>query len=107
MGQRETRQYGEEAYKPVVRAKTWLRPQYLLEQYSYRIEVRAGVDHANADTLCRIPCNGKIYICEKSRSLREACKNLSGRGVHGYSQIASNEHMSDQVHALLEPGADR
>ena len=26
----------------------------LLEQYSYKIEVRAGVDHANADTLSRI-----------------------------------------------------
>ena len=46
----------------------------LLEQYSYKIEVRAGVDHANADTLSRIPYNDKIYICEKIEAYKRRSK---------------------------------
>ena len=46
----------------------------LLEQYSYKIEVRAGVDHANADTLSRIPCNGKICICERVEEFEKRAK---------------------------------
>ena len=50
----------------------------LLEQYSYKIEVRAGVDHANADTLSRIPCNGKICICDKVEAYEKRAKTSIG-----------------------------
>ena len=50
----------------------------LLEQYSYKIEVRAGVDHANADTLSRIPCSGKICICEKVEAYERRSKTSVG-----------------------------
>ena len=50
----------------------------LLEQYSYKIEVRAGVDHANADTLSRIPCNGKICICEQVEEYEKRAKTKVG-----------------------------
>ena len=50
----------------------------LLEQYSYRIEVRAGKDHANADTLSRIPCSGKICICEKVEEYEKRAKTKVG-----------------------------
>ena len=50
----------------------------LLEQYSYTIEVRAGVDHANADTLSRIPCNGKICICDKVEAYEKRAKTSIG-----------------------------
>ena len=56
----------------------------LLEQYSYTIEVRAGVDHANADTLSRIPCSGKICICEKVEEYEKRAKTKVG-AVYAYT----------------------
>ena len=53
----------------------------LLEQYDYKIEIRAGVNHANADTLSRIPCNGKICICEKVEEYERRAKT-EVRPVH-------------------------
>ena len=50
----------------------------LLEQYSYKIEVRAGVDHANADTLSRFPCNGKICICDQVEEFEKRAKTKVG-----------------------------
>ena len=35
-----------------------------LEEYDYTITIRPGKDHTNADTLSRVPCSGKICICE-------------------------------------------
>ena len=58
----------------------------LLEKYSYKIEVRAGVDHANADTLSRIPCSGKICICEKVEEFEKRAKTKVG-AVYTYTDL--------------------
>ena len=52
-----------------------------LEEYSYKIEVRAGKLHANADTLSRIPCNGKICICTKVEEYEKRAKTKIGNIV--------------------------
>ena len=58
-----------------------------LEQYSYQIQVRAGKDHANADTLSRIPCNGKICICDKVEQYEQRAKNQVG-AVHNLPEVS-------------------
>ena len=45
-----------------------------LEQCSYKIEVRAGKDHTNADTHYRLPCNGKICICDRVTDFEKLTK---------------------------------
>ena len=45
-----------------------------LEVFDYIIQVRAGKDHVNADTLSRIPCAGKIYICEQVEEFEKRSK---------------------------------
>ena len=56
-----------------------------LEQYSYKIVVRAGKEHANADTLSRIPCNGKICICEQVEAYEKRAKTKIG-------EVQDSEH---------------
>ena len=36
----------------------------IMEDYSYTIEVRKGISHANADAMSRMPCERKKCICE-------------------------------------------
>ena len=60
-----------------------------LEQYAYEIQVRAGVDHANADTLSRIPCNGKICICDKVEEYEQRAKTKVGQ-VHDLPDTSIN-----------------
>ena len=45
-----------------------------LEVFDYVIQVRAGKDHVNADTLSRIPCAGKICICEQVEEFEKRSK---------------------------------
>ena len=52
-----------------------------LEQYSYAIEIRKGTDHANADTLSRMPCSGKICICDKVDKYERRNKVIVGEVV--------------------------
>ena len=46
-----------------------------LEVFDYVIEVRPGKDHVNADTLSRVPCAGKICICEQVEEFERRAKN--------------------------------
>ena len=55
-----------------------------LEQYDYKIEVRAGKLHTNADTLSRVPCSGKICICEKVEQFEKRAKTKVG-AVYTYN----------------------
>ena len=45
-----------------------------LEQYDYKITVRPGKEHTNADTLSRVPCSGKICICEQVEQYEQRSK---------------------------------
>ena len=45
-----------------------------LELYDYDIKVRPGKDHTNADTLSRVPCSGKICICEQVEEFESRAK---------------------------------
>ena len=45
-----------------------------LEQYDYKIVVRPGKDHTNADTLSRVPCSGKICICDRVEEFEQRSK---------------------------------
>ena len=49
-----------------------------LEQYDYVIQVRPGKDHTNADTLSRVPCAGKICICEQVEEYELRAKTKVG-----------------------------
>ena len=46
-----------------------------LEEFDYRIAIRAGKDHINADTLSRQPCQGKVCICEQVEDFERRAKN--------------------------------
>ena len=35
----------------------------MMEEYTYEVEVRKGILHANADGMSRMPCEGKVCIC--------------------------------------------
>jgi transposase InsO family protein len=45
-----------------------------LEVFDYVIQIRAGKDHVNADTLSRIPCAGKICICRQVEEFEKRAK---------------------------------
>ena len=42
-----------------------------MEEYTYEIEVRKGTLHANADAMSRLPCKGKVCICDGVYDLEE------------------------------------
>ena len=39
-----------------------------MEEYTYTIEIRKGVLHANADGLSRMPCWKAVYLCRRRRA---------------------------------------
>ena len=45
-----------------------------MEVFDYVIQIRPGKDHTNADTLSRIPCAGKICICEQVEEFEKRSK---------------------------------
>ena len=52
---------------------------FALEEYSYEIEVRKGVLHANADGMSRMPCRMKRCICEGVQEMEKAgdCEDVN------------------------------
>ena len=55
-----------------------------LEEFDYRIAIRAGKDHINADTLSRTPVKEKCAYVNKSKSLNAVRRIKSQLLPHSY-----------------------
>ena len=65
-----------------------------LEECDYRIEVRRGVKHSNADGLSRYDCGGKKCICDGVRELEETTEAPQIHAVK-FGQLWTPEEMHD------------
>ena len=71
-----------------------------LEQYDYVIKVRPGKDHVNADTLSRVPCSGKICICEQVEEYESRQKTKVAQLVTDTGSLLPARYSSALVNSI-------
>ena len=70
-----------------------------LEEFDYRIAIRAGKDHINADTLSRQPCQGKVCICEQVEEFERRAKNKVST-LTTFDDAVRQQTTAELVHAI-------
>jgi hypothetical protein len=68
-----------------------------LEMFDYEIQVRPGKDHTNADTLSRIPCAGKICICEKVEEFERRSKTKIAQLSYSSGTVALTSQPTSRI----------